>query len=404
MQSSILLTVIMPCLNEARSLAACIEQAHAGCRTALEHQPTVAIQEDASALAHYEIVVADNGSTDGSQAIAVAAGARVVDVADKGYGAAIRGGIATARGKYIVMGDSDGSYDFGDIPRFFEKLEEGYDLVMGNRFAGGIMPGAMPWHHRYIGNPVLSGIGRLLYRTPCKDWHCGLRAFNREKVLDLELKSSGMEFASEIVARCSQENLRASEISTNLYPDKRDRPPHLRSIRDGLRHLKFLICNHRLLSRRHRDQSQPVTRYANYIVAFLCVVFSILVFSSSLGFNVFGGSVATATFDNPVLIRAEHWQGRHQPIECIIHSAEEVHLIGARVPCPCLSTKDLPIKIPANSTHKVMFDLNLEALKGTPKGKLEPARIELIASDSRLNIRTTLQLSAQFDLVEVPKE
>jgi len=144
----------------------------------------------------------------------------------------------------VVMGDSDCSYDFGEVPRFLDKLEEGYDLVIGNRFAGGIMPGAMPWHHRYIGNPVLSGIGRLLYRTPCKDWHCGLRAFDREKIQDLHLSSTGMEFASEMVIRASQQKLKMTEVATTLQPDGRDRPPQLRSFRDGWRHLCFILATY----------------------------------------------------------------------------------------------------------------------------------------------------------------
>ena len=165
----------------------------------------------------------------------------MVHVEKKGYGAALLGGIAAARGKYVVMGDSDCSYDFGEVPRFLGKLEEGYDLVMGNRFAGGIMPGAMPWHHRYIGNPVLSGLGRLLYRTPCRDWHCGLRAFDREKIQALNLKAPGMEFASEMMISASQGKLRMGEIPIQLHPDGRLGPPHLRSFRDGVRHLNQLL-------------------------------------------------------------------------------------------------------------------------------------------------------------------
>jgi glycosyltransferase involved in cell wall biosynthesis len=250
--------VLMPCLNEARTLAACIEQAHAGCQAALAqrtHYPGNVLEtgstgrdathsDTASGSAPgftYEILIADNGSTDGSQEIAIANDARVVHVERKGYGAALLGGIAAARGKYVVMGDSDCSYDFGEVPRFLDKLEEGYDLVLGNRFAGGIMPGAMPWHHRYIGNPILSGLGRLLYRTPCRDWHCGLRAFDREKIQALNLKAPGMEFASEMVIRAKYQKIHISEIPSKLYPDGRGRSPHLRSLRDGWRHLVVLL-------------------------------------------------------------------------------------------------------------------------------------------------------------------
>jgi glycosyltransferase involved in cell wall biosynthesis len=255
---SVLVTVLMPCLNEARTLAACIQQAHAGCRSALaqrahslgsvlelgntdEEKTHVQPASNAAPGLTYEILIADNGSTDGSPEISIANDARIVHVEQKGYGAALLGGIAVARGKYILMGDSDCSYDFGEVPRFLDKLEEGYDLVMGNRFAGGIMPGAMPWHHRYIGNPILSGLGRLLYRTPCRDWHCGLRAFDREKIQALNLKAPGMEFASEMVIGPSKAKLRMGEIPIQLYPDRRSEPPHLRSIRDGLRHLWLIL-------------------------------------------------------------------------------------------------------------------------------------------------------------------
>lgn len=251
--SNVLVTVLMPCLNEARTVGACIEAAHLGCQAALAalNPGRSAIAGSASEASSsilsqpytYEIVIADNGSTDGSAEIAVEHGARVVQVTQKGYGAALLGGIAAARGKYIVMGDSDCSYDFGEVPRFLDKLEEGYDLVMGNRFAGGIMPGAMPWHHRYIGNPLLSGLGQLFYRTSCSDWHCGLRAFDKQKITSLNLSCVGMEFASEMLLRASQKGRRMAEIPITLHPDARNRAPHLSSVRDGLRHLVILFCS-----------------------------------------------------------------------------------------------------------------------------------------------------------------
>lgn len=220
------LSVVMPCLNEAETLAACIQQAQNTLR-----QNGI----------RGEIIVADNGSTDGSQEIANRLGARVVHVDKKGYGSALMGGIAAARGKYVVMGDADCSYDFGHIPRFLARLREGYELVMGNRFQGGIQPGAMPPLHRYLGNPVLSRIGRVFFHCPCGDFHCGLRGFNRQAIIDLNLLTTGMEFASEMVVSATLHGLRMSEIPTTLSPDGRSRQPHLRSWRDGWRHLRFLL-------------------------------------------------------------------------------------------------------------------------------------------------------------------
>jgi glycosyltransferase involved in cell wall biosynthesis len=224
--NSVDLSVILPCLNEAATLERCITKA----RRAI----------DSIGIAG-EVIVADNGSTDGSQAIAERAGARVVRIAEKGYGAALLGGIAAARGKWLIMGDSDDSYDFAHIPRFVEMLQSGYELVMGNRFAGGIQPGAMPWLHKYLGNPVLSGIGRLFFRSPCRDFHCGLRGFSKAAIERLELQTTGMEFASEMVVKATLFGLRIAEVPTTLSPDGRDRPPHLRSWRDGWRHLRFLL-------------------------------------------------------------------------------------------------------------------------------------------------------------------
>jgi hypothetical protein len=188
-----------------------------------------------------EVVVADNGSTDGSQHIATAHGARVVDVATRGYGSALSAGIRAARGRYVIMGDSDDSYDFSDLGGFLGKLRDGNDLVMGNRFKGGIEPGAMPPLHRYLGNPVLTGIGRLFFKSPCGDFHCGLRGCARDAILGLGLQSPGMEFASEMVVKATLRGLTIAEVPTTLSPDGRSRPPHLRSWRDGWRHLRFLL-------------------------------------------------------------------------------------------------------------------------------------------------------------------
>lgn len=186
-------------------------------------------------------MVADNGSTDRSQDIALQCGARLVIVRERGYGNVLRGGIEAAIGKYVVFGDSDGSYDYMDVPRFVEKLREGDELVMGNRFSGKIRDGAMPWLHRYLGNPVLSGIGRLLFRVRVGDFHCGLRGFSKAAYKKMELRSTGMEFASELVIKAAIHGLRIGEIPVELRPDERDRPSHLRTWRDGWRHLRFMM-------------------------------------------------------------------------------------------------------------------------------------------------------------------
>ncbi|WP_291364831.1 glycosyltransferase family 2 protein [Devosia sp.] len=220
------LTILMPCLNEAETLAACIGKARAFL--------------DRSGIAG-EILVADNGSTDGSREIAERLGARVVPVPERGYGAALGGGIEAARGRFIIMGDADDSYDFSRLDAFVAELRAGADLVMGNRFKGGIAPGAMPWLHRYIGNPVLSAIGRRFFGASIGDFHCGLRGFSRAAIVSLNLRTSGMEFASEMVVKATLAHLDIREVPTTLVKDGRSRPPHLRSIRDGWRHLRFLL-------------------------------------------------------------------------------------------------------------------------------------------------------------------
>lgn len=226
MSQSCELTILMPCLNEAETLVQCVTKARAFlARSGVDG----------------EVVIADNGSTDGSQALAEANGARVVHVPERGYGSALIHGIRAARGKYVIMGDSDDSYDFSALEPFVEKLRQGFQLVMGNRFLGGIKPGAMPPLHRYLGNPVLTTIGRIFFRSPCGDFHCGLRGFDREAILALDLQASGMEFASEMVVKATTHKLRLTEVPTTLSPDGRSRPPHLRSWRDGWRHLRFLL-------------------------------------------------------------------------------------------------------------------------------------------------------------------
>jgi glycosyltransferase involved in cell wall biosynthesis len=219
-------SIVMPCLNEVETLAACIAEA----REAISKGGYTA-----------EIIVADNGSTDGSQLVARELGAKVVDVQRKGYGSALIGGIDAAQGRFVVMGDADASYDFGAIAPLIARLREGYDLVVGNRFLGGIEPGAMPWSHRWLGNPVLSSINKMFFHAPVGDTHCGLRAFTKDAYEKMRLRATGMEFASEMVIKASLKGMRITEVPVVLRPDGRSRPPHLRTWRDGWRHLRFML-------------------------------------------------------------------------------------------------------------------------------------------------------------------
>ena len=227
--SEIEFSIVMPCLNEAQTLLACITKAK---KSIDQHQLKA------------EIIVADNGSSDGSQLIAKNNGTRVVNVKDSGYGAALCGGIAAAKGKYIIMGDADDSYNFSELTPFIEKLREGFDLVMGCRLpigGGKIMPGAMPLKHRYLGNPVLSLIGKVFFKSSTTDFHCGLRAFTKDAFLKMDLQTTGMEFASEMVIAATLLKMRIAEVPITLYKDGRSRPPHLKSWRDGWRHLRFML-------------------------------------------------------------------------------------------------------------------------------------------------------------------
>ncbi len=220
------LTILLPCLDEAETLVTCIDKAHGWlARSGVDG----------------EVLVADNGSTDGSIDLAEGAGARVVHVPVRGYGAALRHGIAAAHGRYVVMADADDSYDLGELDAFIDQLRGGGQLVMGNRFRGGIAPRAMPWLHRYVGNPLLSGVGRLFFHSSIGDFHCGIRGFDRGAILGLGLATDGMEFASEMIVRASLAHLDIREVPTTLRPDGRSRPPHLRTWRDGWRHLRFLL-------------------------------------------------------------------------------------------------------------------------------------------------------------------
>ena len=222
------LSIVLPCLNEAETLQICVKKS----LLSLERLGLSG-----------EVVVADNGSTDGSQSIAIQSGARLIEVPVRGYGAALLAGIKHADGKFVIIGDADDSYELDNLKLFYDQLFLGFDLVMGNRFIGGIQDGAMPWLHRYVGNPILSFLGRLFFKVPINDFHCGLRGFNRVSILNLKLTSTGMEFASEMVVKASLNQLRITEVPTILKTDGRSRAPNLRNWRDGWRHLIFLLAS-----------------------------------------------------------------------------------------------------------------------------------------------------------------
>jgi glycosyltransferase involved in cell wall biosynthesis len=240
------LTVLMPCLNEAETVGACVRKALA----------YLARSQIAG-----EVLVSDNGSTDGSQGVARSLGARVVSVPSTGYGAAVLGGLDAARGRYVIMGDADDSYDFSQLDPFMNELRKGYDLVVGNRFAGGVAVGAMPFLHRWLGNPVLSFLGRQFCKAEIRDFHCGLRGFRTEAMQNLGLQATGMEFASEMIVRSALAGLSIAEVPTTLHKDGRSRPPHMRTWRDGWRHLRLLLSfwarNGRLRRLRPRSSRSP---------------------------------------------------------------------------------------------------------------------------------------------------
>jgi glycosyltransferase involved in cell wall biosynthesis len=220
------LTILMPCLNESETLAVCIKKA----RKFLKKHKIIG-----------EILIADNGSTDASVKIAQKLKARVIHVPQKGYGSALIAGNKAANGQYIIMGDADNSYDFTALMPFVEQLRTGYDLVMGNRFAGGIEPGAMPALHQYLGNPILSMFGKIFYRSRINDFHCGLRGYSKKAILSLHLETTGMEYASEMIVKATIHGLKTTEVPIVLHKDGRSHPSHLNSWSDGWRHLQFLL-------------------------------------------------------------------------------------------------------------------------------------------------------------------
>lgn len=358
---SILITVLMPCLNEARTLETCIKAAHDGCRAALTRYNTKAGIESKDSDARssdssYEIIVADNGSSDGSQDIAQTNGAIVVQVEQRGYGAALIGGIAASRGRYIVMGDSDCSYDFLEIPNFIDKLIEGSALVMGNRFSGSIMPGAMPWHHRYIGNPILSLLGRTLFGTACRDWHCGLRAFNSKSIKSLHFKSDGMEFASEMVIKFATSGFEIAEIPITLRPDGRDRPPHLRSIRDGARHVKTIIVEF-LRNKIHFNKLEKQRLSAGKILhapLFLVAILAIFAVASvPVVYRQFNRPVTIKDSPGGILMIEGKAESQLVEVPLVNNSGYPVRLVGGTFSCSCMKSRNFPIILAPNTTTLV---------------------------------------------------
>ena len=265
-------SIVMPCLNESETLAICIEKANQFFRT--------------NAI-NGEVIIADNGSSDGSQEIALNHGAKVISIANKGYGNALKGGIENASGKYIIMGDADDSYDFSNLTPFIEKLRDGADLVIGNRFKGGIKKGAMPFLHKYLGNPVLSYLGRLFFNSSIGDFHCGLRGFSKEAYLKMNLATSGMEFASEMIVKSHLLNLKIVEVPTILHKDGRSRKPHLNTWSDGWRHLRFLLLY----------SPKWLFLFPGIIMMVLGFIFSLLLIISPI-------QILTVTFDMHTLLYA----------------------------------------------------------------------------------------------------
>ena len=277
MSSNLELSIVMPCLNEAETLEVCIKKAQ-------------------SFLANHnvkgEIIIADNGSTDGSQNIAKSLGATIVPVIEKGYGSALKGGIEAASGSYIIMADADDSYDFTSLAPFVEKLRDGYDLVMGNRFKGGIKKGAMPFLHKYLGNPVLSFIGRLFFKIKIGDFHCGLRGFSKTAYRKMNLQTTGMEFASEMIVKSKLNKLSITEVPTVLHKDGRTRAPHLNTWSDGWRHLRFLMLY----------APNWLFLFPGLLLFFIGLIFSILLINKPLVFNTFTLDVHTLLFSSSFIL------------------------------------------------------------------------------------------------------
>lgn len=362
--------VVMPCLNEAKTVKTCIEKA----KRFFEQVGTGC-----------EIIIVDNGSIDGLQAIA-ACGVRGVAVGAKGYGHALRAGIEYSYDKYIVIGDSDDSYEFSDLSGFAEALRAGFGLVMGNRFAGGIQSGAMPWLYRYFGNPFLSFIGRLLFRIPVGDFHCGLYGFSRACYDRLQVKSGDMEFSSELVVRAALENVAVCEVPVVLYPHGHDRPPHLRSRSEGWRHFRLLLATWFAARQKRKKRRIAAGRHSRF--AFLFIAFFFL---SLLAVKLFVGELAYVSSDSmmPTLSTGDWiWYDKYS--------------YGAVLPRRLLDipTVNLLCLIPGVVKNDIARDWGYRRLSGT----MQPERMDVVifkqeANASRLWIKRVIGLPG--DTVEI---